>query len=145
MFIQENGALTSKRRSRPEKRQRRRDTNIQYLRRISTLMIFILNTSTKSRTVSRQTSTCRAWFATKNPGSLTWTRRIEEQRLLDDLKSALGAGTTWSRIADLIELDNSQSKTTARTGPGTTDLTRFKEVLLRLKREGSSAPGAKGY
>lgn len=45
----------------------------------------------------------------------------------------------------MIELKNSQSKTIARTGAGTTDLTRFKEVLLRLKREGDAAPGAGGY
>jgi hypothetical protein len=44
-----------------------------------------------------------------------------------------------------MELQNSQSKTIARAGPGTTDLSRFKEVLLRLKREGDAAPGAGGY
>lgn len=62
-----------------------------------------------------------------------------------DMTTALGRGTTWSRIADLIQLQDSQSKTIARTGPGTTDLTRFKEVLLRLKREGEDAPGHGGY
>ena len=36
-------------------------------------------------------------------------------------------------------------KTNLPFPPGTTDLTRFKEVLLRLKREGSTAPGAGGY
>ncbi|KAG8883060.1 hypothetical protein FRB97_007325 [Tulasnella sp. 331] len=61
------------------------------------------------------------------------------------LTDALAAGTTWSRITDLVELENSQSKTIARAGPGTTDLTRMKEVLLRLKREGENAPGAAGY
>ncbi|TFK21986.1 clathrin light chain [Coprinopsis marcescibilis] len=59
--------------------------------------------------------------------------------------SALANGTTWERICELVELQNSQSKTLARTGPGTTDLSRFKEVLLRLKREGDAAPGAAGY
>ncbi|KAI6007570.1 clathrin light chain [Pisolithus orientalis] len=58
---------------------------------------------------------------------------------------SLTKGTTWERICDIIELQNSQSKTIARTGPGTTDLSRFKEVLLRLKREGDAAPGAAGY
>ncbi|KAG5636938.1 hypothetical protein H0H81_006334 [Sphagnurus paluster] len=61
------------------------------------------------------------------------------------LSDALAAGTTWDRICDLIELQNSQSKTIARIGAGTTDLARFREVLLRLKREGDAAPGAAGY
>ena len=61
------------------------------------------------------------------------------------MSASLSSGTTWERICDLIELQNSQSKTLARTGTGTTDLSRLKEVLLRLKREGSSAPGAAGY
>ncbi|KAH8996802.1 clathrin light chain-domain-containing protein [Lactarius akahatsu] len=57
----------------------------------------------------------------------------------------LSRGTTWDRICDLVELQNSQSKTLARAGPGTTELSRFREVLLRLRREGTSAPGAAGY
>lgn len=61
------------------------------------------------------------------------------------LEASLSGGTTWDRICELIELQNSQSKTIARTGAGTTDLTRFKEVLLRLKRQGDNAPGAAGY
>lgn len=68
-----------------------------------------------------------------------------EAEFLDAMQESLSAGTTWSRICDLVELQNSQSKTLARTGPGTTDLSRFKEVLLRLKREGDAAPGAAGY
>ncbi|KAH9047306.1 clathrin light chain-domain-containing protein [Lactarius hengduanensis] len=57
----------------------------------------------------------------------------------------LSRGTTWDRICDLVEIQNSQSKTLARAGPGTTELSRFREVLLRLRREGTSAPGAAGY
>ncbi|KAG6332583.1 hypothetical protein ID866_6505 [Astraeus odoratus] len=68
-----------------------------------------------------------------------------EADYLESLRSSLTKGTTWERICEIIELQNSQSKTVARTGPGTTDLSRFKEVLLRLKREGDSAPGAAGY
>jgi hypothetical protein len=71
--------------------------------------------------------------------------RDQEEEYLAKLSTSLSSGTTWERIADLVELQNSQSKTLARTGPGTTDLSRFKEVLLRLKREGASAPGAAGY
>ncbi|KAF9460730.1 clathrin light chain-domain-containing protein [Collybia nuda] len=69
----------------------------------------------------------------------------QEAEYLATLSASLSTGTTWERICELIELQNSQSKTIARTGAGTTDLTRFKEVLLRLKREGDAAPGAGGY
>ncbi|KAH6914034.1 clathrin light chain [Coprinopsis sp. MPI-PUGE-AT-0042] len=68
-----------------------------------------------------------------------------EAEFVSNQTSSLASGTTWERICDLVELQNSQSKTLARTGAGTTDLTRFKEVLLRLKREGDAAPGAAGY
>ncbi|KAH9919066.1 clathrin light chain-domain-containing protein [Amylocystis lapponica] len=68
-----------------------------------------------------------------------------EEEFLSVLSDSLSTGTTWQRICELVELQNSQSKTVARTGAGTTDLTRFKEVLLRLKREGDAAPGAAGY
>ncbi|KAJ7350638.1 clathrin light chain-domain-containing protein [Mycena albidolilacea] len=68
-----------------------------------------------------------------------------ERNFLESLTNSLSTGTTWQRICDFVELENSQSKTIARAGPGTTDLTRFKEVLLRLKREGDAAPGAGGY
>lgn len=71
--------------------------------------------------------------------------REHEEEFLAKMTDSLSDGTTWQRICDLIELQNSQSKTVARAGPGTTDLTRFKEVLLRLKREGDAAPGAAGY
>ena len=71
--------------------------------------------------------------------------RESESALLSSLQNSLSQGTTWSRIGKLIELENSQSKTLARAGPGTSDLSRMKEVLLRLKREGDTAPGAAGY
>jgi len=69
----------------------------------------------------------------------------QEAEVLAKLSNSLASGTTWERICDFVELQNSQSKTIARTGSGTTDLTRFKEVLLRLRREGDAAPGAAGY
>lgn len=55
---------------------------------------------------------------------------------------ALGKGTTWERIADIIELQDSRSKTVSK---GTKDVTRMKEILLSLKREGENAPNAMGY
>lgn len=71
--------------------------------------------------------------------------REQEEEYLQKLQDSLSTGTTWDRICELVDLQNSQSKTLARTGPGTTDLARFKEVLLRLRREGEAAPGAGGY
>jgi len=68
-----------------------------------------------------------------------------ERNFLTLLQDSLSEGTTWSRIAALVELENSQSKTIARSGAGTSDLSRYKEILLRLKREGENAPGAAGY
>ncbi|OSX61788.1 hypothetical protein POSPLADRAFT_1144385 [Postia placenta MAD-698-R-SB12] len=83
-------------------------------------------------------------YAAKKERNIRENKEYEEE-FLAKLQESLSSGTTWQRICDLIELQNSQSKTIARAGPGTTDLTRFKEVLLRLKREGDAAPGAAGY
>lgn len=71
--------------------------------------------------------------------------RDSEEKYLTELTDSLSRGTTWDRICELVELQNSQSKTLARAGPGTTELSRFREVLLRLRREGTGAPGAAGY
>ncbi|KZT58686.1 hypothetical protein CALCODRAFT_523588 [Calocera cornea HHB12733] len=68
-----------------------------------------------------------------------------EAHYVDELTASLAEGTTWSRICALIDLENSQSKTLARAGAGTTDLSRYREVLMRLRREGDRAPGAAGY
>ncbi|KAG8736200.1 hypothetical protein FRC10_009575 [Ceratobasidium sp. 414] len=68
-----------------------------------------------------------------------------EANYLSNLTDSLSAGTTWSRICDLVDLENSQSKTVARAGPGATDLARYREVLLRLRKQGDKAPGAAGY
>ncbi|KAI0828005.1 clathrin light chain [Trametes gibbosa] len=83
-------------------------------------------------------------YAAKKERNIRENKELEEE-FLASMNASLSQGTTWERICDVIELQNSQSKTLARTGPGATDLTRFKEVLLRLKREGTSAPGAAGY
>jgi len=83
-------------------------------------------------------------YAAKKERSIR-ENKDQETDFLENLQSSLTKGTTWERICNTIELQNSQSKTVARTGAGTTDLTRFKEVLLRLKREGDAAPGAAGY
>ncbi|KAI0691491.1 clathrin light chain-domain-containing protein [Cytidiella melzeri] len=83
-------------------------------------------------------------YAQKKERNIRENKEHEEE-FLASLTDSLSAGTTWERICKFIELDNSQSKTIARSGAGTTDLSRFKEVLLRLKREGDAAPGAGGY
>ncbi|KAH9485600.1 Clathrin light chain [Psilocybe cubensis] len=83
-------------------------------------------------------------YAKKKERSIRDNKNSESE-YLEELRSSLASGTTWDRICNLVELQNSQSKTIARTGAGTTDLSRFKEVLLRLKREGDAAPGAAGY
>ena len=44
--------------------------------------------------------------------------RDSEAEYVANLSSSLTQGTTWERIATLIELENSQSKTIARTGAG---------------------------
>lgn len=81
----------------------------------------------------------------EDPAANHSTSRDDEAAFLSDLTESLAQGTTWDRICKLIELKDSQSKTLARAGPGTTELLRFREVLLRLRREGESAPGAAGY
>ncbi|POV98805.1 hypothetical protein PSHT_13853 [Puccinia striiformis] len=66
----------------------------------------------------------------------------EEAEFLQTRNDKLGQGTTWERISEVIELQDSRSKT---CGKSNKDLARFKEILLSLKREGESAPGAAGY
>lgn len=83
-------------------------------------------------------------YSAKKEKNIRENKEHEEQ-FLQEMQDSLSAGTTWERICNLIELENSQSKTIARAGPNTTDLSRFREVLLRLKREGDAAPGAAGY
>jgi hypothetical protein len=76
---------------------------------------------------------------------ITFENRDSEAEYVASQTDELSRGTTWDRISDLVELQNSQSKTLARSGQGTTELSRYREVLLRLRREGTSAPGAAGY
>ncbi|CAO1634843.1 unnamed protein product [Sympodiomycopsis kandeliae] len=69
----------------------------------------------------------------------------DEAAFLEKRSKDLAQGTTWDRVTKLIDLENSQSKTIAPTGAGSTDLSRFREILLSLRREGQSAPAAGGY
>ncbi|KAK0531895.1 Clathrin light chain [Tilletia horrida] len=75
-----------------------------------------------------------------------------EARTVSERQAELAEGTTWSRITKLIDLQSPSSKTilntsTAKnplTGQPVGDLTRMKDLLLGLRREGDKAPAA-GY
>ncbi len=69
-------------------------------------------------------------------------RREEEEAFNTARTDALGQGTTWERVCDLVDLKDSRSKTNTQSKQ---DLSRFKDILLSLKREGETAPGAGGY
>ncbi|GAA5915056.1 clathrin light chain CLC1 [Sporobolomyces salmoneus] len=66
----------------------------------------------------------------------------DEEKFQGNLTESLAQGTTWERICQLVDLSDSRSKTATKSKQ---DLSRFKEVLLSLKREGENAPGAGGY
>lgn len=68
-----------------------------------------------------------------------------EAKFHEERTRELAEGTTWDRVTKMVDLKNSQSKTIARAGPGSSDLTRMKELYLKLRREGERAPGAAGY
>lgn len=73
------------------------------------------------------------------------TNKEQEATFQEQRSRELADGTTWNRITKLLELQNSQSKTIAKIGPGSSDLSRMKELYLSLRREGETAPGAAGY
>jgi hypothetical protein len=56
--------------------------------------------------------------------------REEEAAFVSKRTDELAQGTTWERISDLVDLQDSRSKTSTRS---TRDLSRFKEALLSLK------------
>jgi len=66
----------------------------------------------------------------------------DEEKFKSTQSDSLAQGTTWERICTLVDLTDSRSKTSTKSKQ---DLSRFKEVLLSLKREGENAPGAGGY
>jgi hypothetical protein len=72
----------------------------------------------------------------------TKPRRDDEEAFKTELTDSLAKGTTWERICTLVDLQDSRSKTTTKSKQ---DLSRFKDLLLSLRREGETAPGAGGY
>lgn len=67
----------------------------------------------------------------------------EEEALFDAARTdALAQGTTWDRICTLVDLQDSRAKSATKS---TQALSRFREILLALRKEGDTAPGAGGY
>lgn len=62
-----------------------------------------------------------------------WGYREEEAELDAARTDALAKGTTWDRICTLIDLNDSRSKSSSQS---TQDLSRFREILLSLRKEG---------
>lgn len=65
----------------------------------------------------------------------TYTRMEEEEFLANRENPSVG-GTTWERIAKLVDLSDKGAK------GGKSDKTRFRELLQSLKKD-ENAPGAK--
>ncbi|CAG8617799.1 1213_t:CDS:2 [Acaulospora colombiana] len=68
------------------------------------------------------------------------TNKEEENEFLQE-RDDLTSGTAWERICKQIDLSNPQSKSTVKH---VKDVSRFKELLLNLKKDENS-PGAGGY
>lgn len=147
-WFTENGARSKRSQSKNATKHLLRSGKKRSQKPSARSMTFIKSTIRKPSATSARTSAFESPFVRCH--LLTLSRcprecRESEAEFFANLESSLSTGTTWARICEIIELQNSQSKTIARSGAGTTDLTRFKEVLLRLKREGDAAPGAAGY
>lgn len=77
-------------------------------------------------------------FSDHSHAHASFLHREEEAAFEEERKDALGRGTTWQRVAELCDLQDSRSKTNTRA---TKDVSRMKELFLALKREGDTAPG----
>ncbi|CUS09082.1 unnamed protein product [Tuber aestivum] len=64
--------------------------------------------------------------------------RAEAQEFLDSRENTTSGGTSWERIAKLVDLTEKGAKA------GKSDKTRFREMLLSLKKD-EKAPGASGF
>ena len=61
----------------------------------------------------------------------------EEEEFLAARENPSVGGTTWERIAKLVDLSDKGVR-----GPGKSDKTRFRELLMSLKKD-ENAPSAK--
>lgn len=64
-------------------------------------------------------------YNAKKEKSIQKNKEVEAE-FTEKRNRELAEGTTWDRITKLVELQNSQSKTIAPGGPGSTDLSRFR-------------------
>lgn len=71
----------------------------------------------------------------KKDKSIAQTRKEEEEFLANRENPSVG-GTTWERIAKLVDLSDKSARS------GKSDKTRFRELLLSLKKD-ENAPGSK--
>jgi hypothetical protein len=76
-------------------------------------------------------------YNTKKDESIEQTRG-EAKTFLEERDNAVAGGTSWDRIAKLIDTSEKGTKVKGR------DKSRFKEMLLSLKGD-PDAPGAAGY
>ncbi|RPB22277.1 hypothetical protein L211DRAFT_839924 [Terfezia boudieri ATCC MYA-4762] len=74
-------------------------------------------------------------YNVKKEKLIAQTRKEEEEFLANRENPSFG-GTTWERIAKLVDLSDKGAKS------GKSDKTRFRELLLSLRKD-ESAPGAK--
>ncbi|BFZ60343.1 Clathrin light chain [Saitoella coloradoensis] len=73
-------------------------------------------------------------YNTKKDKAIEETR-IEEKGFLESRDNAVAGGTTWERIAKLVDLSDKR---------GDKDLSRFRGMLINLRKD-ENAPGAAGY
>jgi Clathrin light chain len=78
-------------------------------------------------------------YNTKKDKSISQTRKEAEEFLANREDTAAG-GTSWERIAKLVDLSGKGAK----GGASGTGKERFRELLLALRKD-EKAPGATGY
>ncbi|KAI4214781.1 MAG: hypothetical protein LQ351_002857 [Letrouitia transgressa] len=78
-------------------------------------------------------------YNTKKEKSIARTRKEAEEFLANRQDTSAG-GTSWDRIAKLVDLSGKGTK----GGAAGTGKEKFRELLLDLRKD-ESAPGAKGY
>lgn len=78
-------------------------------------------------------------YNTKKEKMIAQTRR-EAEEFLEGRDDTTAGGTSWERIAKLVDLSGKGSK----GGASGTGKERFRELLMNLKKD-EKAPGATGY
>jgi hypothetical protein len=78
-------------------------------------------------------------YNTKKEKMITQTRR-EAEEFLKNREDTSAGGTSWERIAKLVDLSGKGTK----GGASGTEKQRFRELLMGLRKD-EKAPGATGY